>query len=551
MRDLSVLIPSRNEMFLRRTIEDILEHKEANTEVIAVLDGLWADPEIDDHPDVTLIYHSKSVGQRAATNEAARISDARFIMKCDAHCAFDQGFDRKLMEDCEYDWTVIPRMYNLHGFDWVCDDCGDRRYQSPTPTKCNKCENTERFTRDVLWKPRFSRRTDFARFDKEMHFQYWGACEKRPESQGDIADTMCHVGAGWFMHRERYWDLGGLDERHGSWGQMGVEISCKSWLSGGRQVVNKKTWFAHMFRTQGGDFGFPYQQSNRQVEHARRHSRKLWQGGEWEGTKRPLSWLLNKFGPVPDWHDPAVYKKEDKRITVISKEAKPGVTLVYYSDNNPDSHILKACQNSLEYCMNRWEYPIITVTQKPIDFGQNIVLDLERSVLSMYKQILRGLEEAETEYVFQIEHDLLYHPDHFNFTPNGEDYYYFDRNLWRMDVDSGKAVYYQADVPSMMCAKRNLLIEHYRLKVDYIGEHGHTSALGFSPPKGLPKEMRIGKAKTFFSETPCIDLRHDRAFTRRRMTLDQFRKKPEDWKEAYEIPGWGQTKDIIAKHLAV
>ena len=91
----------------------------------------------------------------------------------------------------------------------------------------------------------------------------------------------------------------------------------------------------------------------------------------------------------------------------------------------------------------------------------------------MYKQILKGLEEADTEYIFQIEHDLLYHPSHFNFTPNGNDYYYFDRNLWRMDVDTGKAVFYQADVPSMMCAKRSLLIEHYKLKVDYISKHGH------------------------------------------------------------------------------
>jgi len=39
-------------------------------------------------------------------------------------------------------------------------------------------------------------------------------------------------------------ELEGLDERHGFWGQFGTEISCKSWLSGGRQVVNKKTWFA-------------------------------------------------------------------------------------------------------------------------------------------------------------------------------------------------------------------------------------------------------------------------------------------------------------------
>jgi glycosyltransferase involved in cell wall biosynthesis len=35
MCDLSIVIPSRNEMFLKRTIDDILEHSEANTEIIA------------------------------------------------------------------------------------------------------------------------------------------------------------------------------------------------------------------------------------------------------------------------------------------------------------------------------------------------------------------------------------------------------------------------------------------------------------------------------------------------------------------------------------
>ena len=35
MKDLSILIPARSEMFLSRTIEDILQHIEADTEVIA------------------------------------------------------------------------------------------------------------------------------------------------------------------------------------------------------------------------------------------------------------------------------------------------------------------------------------------------------------------------------------------------------------------------------------------------------------------------------------------------------------------------------------
>jgi hypothetical protein len=302
MTSLSVLIPARNEQFLRQTIENILANIRGDTEIIAVLDGRWADPPINDDPRVTLVYHPESIGQRAATNEAARLARGKYVMKCDAHCAFDEGFDAKLTEHVEPDWTVIPRMYNLHGFDWKCQRCGNRTYQGPYPTSCAECDNETEFEQVVVWEPRRRRRTDFARFDSDLHFQYWRAYEKRAQWDGHIADTMCHVGACWMMSRARYWELGGCDEGHGSWGQMGVEISAKSWLSGGRQVVNKGAWFAHMFRTQSG-FGFPYPLSKRDTDAARAHSRKLWRDGQWEGARYPLSWLVERFWPVEGWTD--------------------------------------------------------------------------------------------------------------------------------------------------------------------------------------------------------------------------------------------------------
>jgi glycosyltransferase involved in cell wall biosynthesis len=297
MPDLSVLIPARNEQFLRRTIEDVLMNARADTEIIAVLDGAWAEPPIEDHPRVTIIYHPSPIGQRAAVNEAARLSRAKYIMKLDAHCSVDEGFDVKLMTDCDHDWTVIPRMFNLHVFDWLCQSCGSRIYQGGKPAACD-CGGA--YEMDIVWKPRTHRRTDFARFDNALHFQYWRAYEQRPEAGGDIADAMCFVGACFFMEHSRFWELEGLDENHGSWGQMGMEISAKSWLSGGRMVVNKKTWFAHLFRTQPG-FGFPYPIHHSDQERAREYSRDLWLNNKWEKQVRPLSWLVDKFAPVPDW----------------------------------------------------------------------------------------------------------------------------------------------------------------------------------------------------------------------------------------------------------
>ena len=46
--DLSILIPARNEMFLARTVKDILAHIEGDTEIIVVCDGNWPDPPIDE-----------------------------------------------------------------------------------------------------------------------------------------------------------------------------------------------------------------------------------------------------------------------------------------------------------------------------------------------------------------------------------------------------------------------------------------------------------------------------------------------------------------------
>lgn len=308
MASLSILIPSRNEEFLRRTIESILESIRGETEIIAVLDGAWSDPPIDDDPRVTLVYHPSSVGQRAATNEAARLSRADFVMKCDAHCTFDEGFDVKLMETCQDDWIVVPRMYNLHGFNWVCPKCGFYWYQGPDPERCRReakdgqpgCDHTGPFDRDVIWKPRKSRKSDYMRFDPELRFKYWRAYEKRPEATEDISDLMCFLGACWFLRRDWYWEIGGCDERHGSWGQQGVEMACKGWLSGGRVVVNKLTWFSHLFRTQPG-FSFPYPMSGRQVGNARRHSEWLWRENNWERAVRPFSWILEHFWPIEGW----------------------------------------------------------------------------------------------------------------------------------------------------------------------------------------------------------------------------------------------------------
>jgi len=291
---LSVVIPSRNEMFLGNTIADILKHSEIDTEVIAVSDGNWPVEPILDDPRVTLVTHFESVGQRAATNEAVRLSNAKYIMKVDAHCAFDKGFDRKMVDLMEDDITMVPVMRNLHAFDWLCEN-GHRRYQSPSG-KCEECGKPT--VRDIVWIAKKNPQSTAYRFDTEMHFQYWNDHGKT--LKGDLTESLSIQGSCFMCTRDKYIELDLCSDTFSSWGQQGVEVACKTWLSGGRVMVNRTTWYAHLFRTQGGDFSFPYQNPQSKVVKNRQISKELFAGDNWDKAVHSFDWLLDKFNP-PDW----------------------------------------------------------------------------------------------------------------------------------------------------------------------------------------------------------------------------------------------------------
>lgn len=274
---LSVLIAARNEKYLQKTLDDILANAEGDIEIIVVLDGYWPEQPIPDNKKIILIHHTESIGQRQSINEAAKIAKGEFIMKLDAHCAVDKGFDVKLVADCEPDWTVVPRMYNL----------------------------------DIeTWKPKLHKRTDYMYIGHNegrlLRAEYFN--KGQPDNDKMIDDIMCCMGPGWFMTKKRFWELGGMDEIHGGWGQMGVEVSLKAWLSGGALKVNKKTWFAHWFR---GHIGFPYHITGQEVESARNYSRDLWLNDKWPLAKRKFNWVIKKFNP-PGWNKIMDKEKKDE-----------------------------------------------------------------------------------------------------------------------------------------------------------------------------------------------------------------------------------------------
>lgn len=265
---LSVIIPARREKYLEKTIRNVLENARGNIEILAMLDGWLPEPQLVLNDERVKFFHfEESIGQRQCINYAAKQAKGKYVMKLDAHCAVDEGFDVKLAADCKYDWTVIPRMYNL----------------------------------DIeTWKPKKHKLTDYMHMgfnDKnELRALYYTGDEYRRQhrEKTEIDEIMCCMGPCFFMHKDRFWELEGCDEGHGSWGQQGVEVSCKAWLSGGKLMVNKKTWFSHWFRGGSGP-GFPYELSGRAVKEARSYSKDLWLNDRWPLQARKFQWLVDKF----------------------------------------------------------------------------------------------------------------------------------------------------------------------------------------------------------------------------------------------------------------
>lgn len=106
-------------------------------------------------------------------------------------------------------------------------------------------------------------------------------------------------------------------------------------------------------------------------------------------------------------------------------------TIIYYSSNHEKPEFEERIrQNILDVAGN---IPIISVTQKPINFGKNIVVgDVGASGFNMFRQVQIACREAKTKFVVSAEADCLYPPDYFTFIPEKDNKCYRNSNLYVM-----------------------------------------------------------------------------------------------------------------------
>lgn len=286
----SIILPSRNEIFLIKTIQDILKNSVGDIEVIAVLQGYWpqshqtdywSTPNIIEDRRIIYLHQGEATGMRDAINKAASIASGKYLMKMDAHCMVGEGFDEVLKSNIEENWVVIPRRKRLDAERWDIQDVG-------------KPDVDYEFLSYPYWKPE----------EVGIHGTIWTnrIVERLNNPQYDIDENPTFQGSCWFTHKKFFDDVieGMQEEGYGTFIGEPQELSMKAWLSGGKVMINKKTWYAHLHK--GKTYGRGYSMNKGELIRGNAYSVDYWMNDRWSKAKYNMEWFVNeKFPDMPTW----------------------------------------------------------------------------------------------------------------------------------------------------------------------------------------------------------------------------------------------------------
>jgi hypothetical protein len=228
---------------------------------------------------------------------------------------------------------------------------------------------------------------------------------------------------------------------------------------------------------------------------------------------------------------------------------------LYYSCLSHDETLELAARNNLKAATNGHELGCVTLKER-VDFGDwQVVVQREKSGTTMHYQILEGLRRSTAKYVFLCESDVFYSHSHFDFTPPRDDTIYYNTNVWRIRYSDGHAVRTDdLQQVSGICANRELLLAHYRRRIEMIQTNGDkfdVKRMAYEP--GTRGDLWGVKVANWQSEYPNIDVTgHGATLTKPKFSVDEFRnaRYARGWRETDEaLPGWPQLAGRMQEWL--
>lgn len=274
MTKLSIIIPSRTEIFLNRTIQDILEKVTGDIEIIPILDGYEPDEFInDDRVRYLRLPKNDFLQKRHGINLGVYEAKGEYVMSLDAHCMMAPGFDTQLIKDHQFNWVQIPRRNRLDAENWSLQPQSDERppidyeyFLYPGKVGTNGLHGFK-------WDARTYDRQDIP-----------------------IDDTIEFQGSCWFMTKDWFHRCGFMQiDGYTGWGQEAEEIGFTTRQFGGKVKTNKNTWYAHLHK--GAKYGRMYHMSRSMINASNDYCYNYWVNEK----KDFFISVIESFPLMPGW----------------------------------------------------------------------------------------------------------------------------------------------------------------------------------------------------------------------------------------------------------
>lgn len=204
-------------------------------------------------------------------------------------------------------------------------------------------------------------------------------------------------------------------------------------------------------------------------------------------------------------------------------------------------HLLKSAKN----------FPIISVSRKPLSLGTNIIDNGEKSYWNIYMQMLRAARLANTPYVAMVEDDTLYTPEHFTEFRPALDATSFDRSRWSLFAWESNPIFCLRQRVSncSTIASRELLIEALEERRQKWPNGAPNEKVGEVGRSKIEHKLgvTVRKSVEWYCSNPIVQLNHltgTDVGDYGRVNGKHLVKKHGQIK-AIEIPYWGRASDIV------
>lgn len=215
-------------------------------------------------------------------------------------------------------------------------------------------------------------------------------------------------------------------------------------------------------------------------------------------------------------------------------------SVLYYSSNREDDRFEEKIRATV--MDNCGKLPIVSVSQKPIDFGHNICVgDVGHSYINAFRQMLIGAKAAITDYLVFAEADFLYPKEYFDFEPDGKDLYRH-RNVWVV-FRKGKSAYCRKHFSNgAQIAKRDFVIRELGI---YLADQPAwvDGPFRIQHPDGSQKADWNGAPFEFFGSDNCVTFKTGDGVTKSCVVMSGEENRRQS------LPHWGDAHSLKRKYL--